>query len=166
MSSAPRSGFGAHYDRQITVAEVLEVHALNIDCSEASALVVEETTNNAVANPPAQHVQTAPEPARLIISGGTPIWKISIGSEGILYSGPNGSEGVEFPYVTPERTAHRATYVTSTNRGEARDLKVVLDKEPCPDPVTGLRREFTAYITLDGRWLRGCVTQGDPLSAP
>jgi uncharacterized membrane protein len=164
MGSPPRSGFGAHYERQITVAEVLEVHAPNIDCRQASAPVVEEPTDEGVAKTPPPQVQPAPGPVQLVIAGGSPSWTVSIDSGGILYSGPSGSETVQFPYVTPDRTANRVTYATSTSPGEARSLKVVLDKEPCPDPITGLRREFTAYITLDGSWLRGCVTQGDPLS--
>lgn len=115
---------------------------------------------------PDQEAKPTPDPAQLVIKGGTPVWTVSIDSGGILYSGPSGSETVQFPYVTPDRETYRATYVTSTSGGDPRSLKVVVGKEPCPDPITGLRREFTAYITLDGQWLRGCVTQGDPSSSP
>ena len=166
MGSAPRSGFGAHYDRQITVAEVLEVHAQNADCAQLSSPIVDAPPPTAVTQRPAQEAKPTPDPAQLVIKGGTPVWTVSIDSGGILYSGPSGSETVQFPYVTPDRETYRATYVTSTSGGDPRSLKVVVGKEPCPDPITGLRREFTAYITLDGQWLRGCVTQGDPSSSP
>ncbi len=166
MRPAPRSGFGAHYDHQLTVIEVLEVHTSETDCARIPAPVTDLPPTSATAQAAPQRAQPASEPDQITISGGAPLWSLRIGSGGISYTGPSGTEPINFPPATPERSASRDTYVTSTTGVVPHALKVVIGKEPCPDPASGIRREFTAYITLDGRWLRGCVTQGEPLSSP
>ncbi len=181
LSPPPMSGFGAHYDRQLTVMEVLRVDESNMDCTEwpadvAAAKPAEVVTTRpaevvtarpaeVVATLPAEVVSHTTEPIEVLISGGPPSWRLSIGPGGIVFSGPSAPESIRFPYASPERSPTRATYVTAVVGPPPHALKVVIDREPCPDTETGVRRDFTAYLTLDGRWLRGCVIEGHPISA-
>jgi len=172
LSPAPTSGFGAHYDRQLTVMEVLRVDESNTDCTLWPAEVVAAEPAEEVTTKPAEVAATRPaevaspttEPIEVLISGGPPSWRLSIGPGGIVFSGPSAPESIRFPYASPERSSSRATYVTAVEGPPPHALKVVIDREPCPDTETGVRRDFTAYLTLDGRWLRGCVSEGHPVS--
>ena len=167
LGAPPLSGFGAHYDRQLTVFEVVRVDAENTDCASMATTSVAEAPAATVVDRPVQVVSSPPiETIQILISGGPPAWTLSIGSDGLVYSSRATAETVRFPYASPERSANRAIYLTSVSGASPQDLKVVIDREPCPDPETGMRRDFTAYITLDGHWLRGCVGEGDPFFTP
>jgi uncharacterized membrane protein len=167
MNAAPASGFGAHYARQFTVLELLAADPLSTDCLEMAASPSEPPPVAPVSPTPTPAVASAPDPHQIVISGGLPAWTVDIGSAGIVYTSPGAAgDSIRFPYVIPKRSESGDTYVTSVTGDPPHNLKVVIDKEPCPDPETGVRRDFTAYITLDGRWLRGCVRQGAPFPAP
>jgi len=164
--SAPSSGFGAHYDRQVKVFDIVRVDAENIDCTSMEETSVSDTRPMRVVERPAREDSSqTTETTQVLITGGPPIWTLRIGSDSLVYSSQATAETVRFPYASPQRSAGRAIFVSSLSGAPPRNLKVVIDKEPCPDPQTGVRRDFTAYVTLDGRWLRGCVTDGEPLAA-
>ena len=165
LGSPPSTGFGAHYERQLTVFEVLRTDAENTDCAESAAPVVRETFATPVPDAPEPVTNSITEPNEVRISGGPPLWTLRIATTGLVYSDQTSVDPIRFPYTSPDRSANRASYVTSASGATAHTLKVVIDREPCPDAETGARRDFTVYITLDGRWLRGCVTDGDPLPA-
>ena len=167
VGSAPLSGFGAHYERQLRVFEIVRVDARNTDCASMSESPLTDTPAAAVVERPARVTTSRPvETNQVLVSGGPPNWTLSIGRDELVYSSHATAETLRFPYASPERSASRAIFVTSLSGAQPHTLKVVIDREPCPDAVTGARRDLTAYVTLDGRWLRGCVTDGDPLSAP
>jgi len=164
LGTAPPTGYGAYYERQLTVFEVVRADAESTDCAESVALVAEGAPATPIPDEPERVTTPTIEPFQVLIAGGPPLWTMRIGSSGIVYTGPTSGDSIRFPYVSPISSASRVSYVTSVSGSPPHTLKVVMDREPCPDVETGVRREFTAYVTLDGRWLRGCVTEGDPLS--
>jgi len=167
VGSPPLSGFGAHYDRQLRVFEIVRVDAKNTDCASMAVTSVTDTAAATVVERPTRPASSpAAETAQVLISGGPPTWTLSIGVDELVFASPATDEMVSLPYASLERSASRAVFAASLSGAQPHTLKVVIDREPCPDAVTGARRDLTAYVTLDGRWLRGCVTDGDPLSAP
>jgi uncharacterized membrane protein len=165
MGPAPLSGFGAHYARQVTVIELLEADAQHTDCAVIAASASEPPPMAPTPTKPSPPVVPESDPSRIAIGGGPPAWTVDIEAAGIVYSSPATGDSIRFPYAIPKRAANGDTYLTSVVGDSPHSLKVVINKEPCPDPETGVRRDFTAYITLDGRWLRGCVREGTPIPA-
>jgi uncharacterized membrane protein len=158
LEPAPSSGFGSYYPRQLTVFAVQRIDASNLDCGERPQPVADERPAKAAAP-----VDTS-DP--LVISGGPPAWTLTVGPAGMVYSSPSQPETVRFPYLPAQLSTDRATFISGIEGPPPHSLKVVVTREPCPAPETGARRELTAYVTLDGRWLRGCVISGDPLAIP
>lgn len=163
MGPAPVSGFGSHYARQVTVIELLEADAQHTDCAVIAASASELPPKAPTPPKPTPRVVPESDPSRIAISGGPPVWTVDIEPGGIVYASPATGDSIRFPYAIPKRSGSGETYVTSVTGDPPHNLKVVINREPCPDPETGVRRDFTAYITLDGRWLRGCVRKGDPI---
>ena len=157
MGPALASGFGAHYARQVTVIELLEADAQNTDCAVIADSASEPPPMAPTAPKPSSSVVPESAPSRIAIAGGPPVWTVDIEAAGIVYASPATGDSIRFPYAIPKRSANGETYVTAVTGDPPHNLKVVINQEPCPDPETGIRRDLTAYITLDGRWLRGCV---------
>ena len=161
FAAAPSSGFGSHYPRQLTVAEVLRVDAVNTECIERAAEVAAVEPREPLPESTVEVLPATVERRDLLITGGSPSWNLSVGPESIVLVNPS-AETLRFPYEPPDLTSGRITYDTTIAGTTPHSLKIVIAREPCPDPATGVRREFTAYLTLDRRWLRGCVVSGDP----
>lgn len=157
MGPAPASGFGAHYARQVTVIELLKADAQNTDCAVIADSASQPPPMAPTPPKPSPSVVPESDPSRITIAGGPPVWTVDIEATGIVFASRAAGDSIRFPYAIPKRSANGETYVTSVAGDPPHNLKVVINKEPCPDPETGVRRDLTAYITLDGRWLRGCV---------
>ncbi len=157
MGPAPASGFGAHYARQVTVIELLKADAQNTDCAVIADSASQPPPTAPTPPKPSPSVVPDSDPSRITIAGGPPVWTVDIEATGIVYASPAAGDSIRFPYAIPKRSANGETYVTSVAGDPPHNLKVVINQEPCPDPETGVRRDLTAYVTLDGRWLRGCV---------
>jgi len=139
-SARPDEGFGAEYDRSITVTALRHAASESLACEwELSGVVM-----RASGNEPFWHVEV--RPGEILLS--------ELGEEDRLFSlAP--SESREDGLLQ-----FRGTAVRESGQPPGAVILVTVDEHLCRDSMSGAFFSFAARVEVDGRTLAGCARRG------
>jgi uncharacterized membrane protein len=94
--------------------------------------------------------------------GEEPFWGVQIAMGKWMRFQAPGEPDVVTPVPIPsvDPVSGTRTYAART---EANDLRVVIERKPCTDSMSGKRFEATVTVTLNGRTYHGCGEAVEPL---
>ena len=137
LGPSPSSGFGAHYDQQLTVTDLREAATEGPGCSEAVGDI------------------------DFVAFGNEPFWRVEISPGGIVYSEAGGAE-IWFPYKEPFASQTKRVYWGASDDGSAHKIQVSIEERQCRDTMADAQYSFTATIMINDRELSGCARIGSP----
>lgn len=137
LADAPPGGFGAHFQQQILISEVLTASVESAGCFAA----------------PAQFAFRA--------SGNEPFWNVEISRRGLAFSELGRDERILFPYSPPTFFGEQIIYRSQVRSHELRTVVVRLEERPCSDSMADASFSFTATVKIDDRTLSGCAREGE-----
>jgi putative lipoprotein len=92
--------------------------------------------------------------------GADPGWSVAVTARMILLQQEEEPARIEFPVVRAQLVGGRRLYTTRTTQPVPHTLELALEERRCSEPGSGEIFPFTAAITLDGRTLHGCASEG------
>jgi uncharacterized membrane protein len=129
---APRDGFGAEYDNQLTIMELRRAGVETRGCEEDFGAF------------------------EFRASGNEPFWNVVISKDAVVFS-ELGKPRLAFPYVEPRVSAGRWWY---SSKNDGRSIEIIIDEIRCIDSMSGEHFSFAAKVVLDGRTYTGCAREG------
>ena len=135
LGPAPASGFGAHYDQQLSVTAVQQATTEGPGCTEEVGDI------------------------DFIAFGNEPFWQVRISPEGIVYSKAGGADW-SFPYKEPMASQTKRVYWGASEDGSGHRIQVAIEEKPCRDTMADAQYSFTATVMIDDRELSGCARIG------
>jgi len=129
---APRDGFGAGYDNQLTILELRRAGAETRECEEPLGGF------------------------DFRASGNEPFWNVIISKAETVFS-ELGHPPLTFPYTQPRVSAGRWAY---SAKNDGRSIEIIIDEIRCIDSMSGEHFSFAAKVFLDGSTFAGCAREG------
>ena len=137
LQPPPSAGFGADYERQLTVFELRRAGIETRGCSEDLGGIAFRA------------------------SGNEPFWDVEISENGIVFS-QLGKPRIVFPYAQPDVSDTMRVYRSITKERLQHRIEIALHEKRCIDSMSGERFSFAAQVSLDGRKYVGCAREGWP----
>jgi uncharacterized membrane protein len=135
LTEGLRTEPAADYARQLIVTEVLRAAHEGFGCEEELAGL------------------------EFKARGVEPFWNVKISEQGISFFELSLLQ-VDFPYAPPAIAADRYIYYTKSEGAARHWLLVVIDRQPCADPMSGELSAYSAEVLIDGQRFTGCATKG------
>jgi uncharacterized membrane protein/heat shock protein HslJ len=140
LGSPPVDGFGADYDRQVTVRELRRAGIETPGCAEDLKNILFRA------------------------SGNEPFWNAQISENSIIFS-EMGKPQLSFPSPHPEVSDNRWAFVSKTQAPDQHDIRISITAKKCSDTMSGELFSFSAQVGLDGNKYVGCAREGWPRPA-
>ena len=139
----PEQGFGADYDKSITVTALRHAAPESLACDSDLSDVV------------------------MRASGNEPFWRVDVRQGEILLS----ELGADDRWFTSSSSSaseaqadglrqYRGTAGTESGQPASDAIVVTIDEHSCRDSMSGAYFSFVAHVEVDGRELAGCARQG------
>jgi len=129
---APRDGFGAEYDNQLTIVELRRAGAETRGCEEDLGGF------------------------DFRASGNEPFWNVIISKDAVVFS-ELGKPQLTFPYAQPRVSATTWGYSSKNDRT---NIEIIINEIRCIDSMSGEHFSFAAKVLFNGRVYTGCVREG------
>ena len=137
LGPPPSDGFGADYDRQVTVRELRRAGLETRGCAEDLKDILFRA------------------------SGNEPFWNVQISENNIVFS-EMGKPHLTFPYAHPEVSDDRWVFVSKIKKPTQHDIQISITEKRCADTMSGEHFSFTAQVSFDGLKYVGCAREGWP----
>jgi uncharacterized membrane protein/heat shock protein HslJ len=137
LGPPPTEGFGADYERQLTVFELRRAGLETRGCAEDL------------------------EGIAFRASGNEPFWDVEISENGMVFS-QLGQQRIAFSYAPPDFYQTSRVYRSITKKHPQHRIEIALLEERCIDSMSGEHFSFAAQVSLDGRKYLGCAKEGWP----
>ena len=129
---APRDGFGAEYDNQLTIMELRRAGIETRGCDENFGGF------------------------EFRASGNEPFWNVVISKDAMVFS-ELGKPALTFPYAQPRVSAGRWGYSSKT---DGTSIEIIVDEIRCVDSMSGEHFSFAAKVVLNDGTYAGCAREG------
>jgi uncharacterized membrane protein/heat shock protein HslJ len=137
LGPSPTTGFGAEYEKQLTVLELRRAARETRGCEENL------------------------EGIEFRASGNEPFWNVTISRNGIMFS-ELGKPKIIFPFAPPTLSGNRSIYSSRAVQPAPLGIEIIIDERRCMDSMSGEHFSFTVQVSLDGRKYLGCAREGWP----
>jgi uncharacterized membrane protein/heat shock protein HslJ len=131
----PSDGFGADYDRQVTVRELRRAGLETRGCAEDLKNMIFRA------------------------SGNEPFWDVQI-LEGSIVLSELGNRKLTFPSVHTEVSNDRWVFASKTQAPDQHDIRISITKKRCSDTMSGELFSFSSQVNLDDSKYVGCAREG------
>ncbi len=135
LGTSPSTGFGAEYEKQLTVLELRRAARETRGCEENLGGI------------------------DFRASGNEPVWNVTISRNEIIFS-ELGKRKIIFPHVSPRLSGNRYLYPSRTGEPSPHGIEIIIDEKRCIDSMSGEYFSFAAQVSLDGRKYVGCAREG------
>jgi len=135
LGPPPSDGFGADYDRQVTIRELRRAGLETRGCSEDLRDIVFRA------------------------SGNEPFWNVQISESNIIFS-EMGKPQLSFPHAHPEVSDHNWVFVSKIRERSQHDIRISITEKRCIDTMSGEHFSFSSQVSLDGSKYAGCAVEG------
>jgi len=135
LGPPPDSGFGADYDRLLTVTTLRRAAVETRGCAEDLRRFEFRGCGN------------------------EPFWNTDISKQGIIFSAP-GQPQLMFPYAPAKASGAQRLYSSTTQGPPQHWIQIFIEEKRCIDSMSGEYSGFTAKVSLDGRTYVGCAREG------
>jgi uncharacterized membrane protein/heat shock protein HslJ len=135
LGPPPSDGFGADYDRQVTVRELRHAGIETRGCAEDLKDILFRA------------------------SGNEPFWNLQISENDIVFSEMEKPH-LTFPHAHPEVSDGRWVFVSTIKEPARHDIRISITEKKCTDTMSGELFSFSSQVSLDGNKYVGCAVEG------
>ncbi len=135
LGPPPSTGFGAEYEKQLTVLELRRAARETLGCKEDLGGI------------------------EFRASGNEPFWNVKISKDEILFS-RLGEPEILFPYFPPNVSGNRYLYSSRARDPAPYGIEITIDEKRCIDTMSGEHFSFVATVRLNDQMFAGCAKQG------
>lgn len=137
LGPPPSTGFGADYEKQLTVLELRRAARETLGCKENLGGI------------------------EFRASGNEPFWNVKISKDEILFS-RLGNPEIVFPYFPPNVSGKRCVYFSKARHPAPYGIEITIDEKRCIDTMSGDHFSFVATVRLNDQMFAGCAKEGWP----
>lgn len=135
LGPPPDTGFGADYERLLTVTTLRRAAVETRGCAENLRRF------------------------EFRAYGNEPFWNTDISEQGIIFSAL-GQPQLIFPYAPAKASGAQRLYSSRTQGSPQHWIQVFIDEKRCIDSMSGEYSGYAAKVSLDGRSYEGCAREG------
>ncbi len=135
LGPPPSDGFGADYDRQVTIRGLRRAGLETRGCAEDLRDIVFRA------------------------SGNEPFWNVQISESNIIFS-EMGKPHLSFPHAHPEVSDDKWIFVSKMKEPAQHHIRISVTEKKCTDTMSGELFSFSSQVSLDGNKYVGCAVEG------